>query len=513
MEHFVDHEVIIASETLAHEFLRKTRDNSVKLSQNGMQIIFDTIPAYVYVKDLHDKYIYVNKALADSTGIPQSDWIGKSSPELFHDFADEYIKGDDEVISKGLAVHNDVKVYSSNNGIVWTHTDKLPFKDENGNIIGIIGISHDITERKKMEESLEKSERRFREILENIRLIAVIVDKSGIVTFCNDFFLELTGWDRDEVLGKNWFMTFFPKTEPEDMRLHYLKNIAKDEVPRHYTSSLLTKSGDEKMISWNSTPVNDHNNNVIGLTSIGEDITDRHHYEEGLKKLNADKDKFFSIIAHDLKSPFTALLGFSEYLANYLDELSEEEIRDFAININKSATGVFRLIENLLQWSRFQLGRMEFAPSNFSFNELAEEIRQLYRANAIRKNLRLETELQPGLIAFADRNMIDTVLRNIISNSIKFTNSGGKITLTACSCSDCIEVSVTDNGIGISPDNVEKLFKIGEKLTTKGTDHEMGTGLGLKLCKEFIEKNGGCITVVTKAGEGSRFTFTIPQKH
>ncbi|MGE5679381.1 MAG: PAS domain S-box protein [Bacillota bacterium] len=491
-------------------YFKLSENGFINLSQDELRIILDTIPAHVFFKDANDRHIFVNKALAEAVGIAQDKLTGITTMELLGKNAFDYMADDKEVLTTGKAKRNIIEAISTSKGLRWVQTDKLPYKDADGNTIGIVGISFDITERKKAEIALENSEKRFREILENIQMVAIILDVHGKVTFCNDFLLELTNWKREEILGQCWFNKFLDKSKGEKLLSLYCDKIADGEIPHHYEGSIFTKEGEERIITWNTTLITDEQGNVVGSTSIGKDITERKQYEEKLKKLNADKDKFFSIIAHDLKSPFTALLGFSEYLAHYLEELSPDEIRDFAINIHKSANGVFRLIENLLQWSRFQSGRIEFAPLNFDFSDLADILFQLYQASAFKKKLHLEFDLQPDLTAYADKNMIETVLRNLISNAIKFTNTGGKIKLTAHKEDNFIEVNVIDNGVGISAENATKLFKLSEKFSTKGTDHEKGTGLGLMLCKEFVEKNGGSIMVFSRPGEGSRFMFTVP---
>lgn len=232
-----------------------------------------------------------------------------------------------------------------------------------------------------------------------------------------------------------------------------------------------------------------------------------------LNELNASKDKFFSIVAHDLRSPFTALLGISDFLNKHSDEMSYSEIKEFTLHLNQSLTGVFRLIENLLQWSRVQTGRMEFNPEVFNLNDLLDETFELYKANVNNKSINLERNVPADVNVYGDRYMIETVLRNLLSNAIKFTSPKGNVGIKVCSLqnNDKVEIKVSDNGIGIPNEDIPKLFKIDETLTTEGTLNEKGTGLGLVLCKEFVEKNGGEIWVESKIGRGSHFIFTLPK--
>jgi PAS domain S-box-containing protein len=231
--------------------------------------------------------------------------------------------------------------------------------------------------------------------------------------------------------------------------------------------------------------------------------------EEKLQDLNANKDKFFSIISHDLKSPFTCLMGFSDFLLNDIDEMEKTEIKEFVQSINSSAKGVFKLLQNLLEWSRIQTNNIEFLPGLFNLSELIKGLKDIYLANFIQKNITLVTNIDDDIKAFADKNMIETVLRNLISNAIKFTPNGMKIYITAKRDEELIYVSVRDEGVGISEANMKKLFRIDEHLTTDGTNAEKGTGLGLILCKDFISKNGGEIQVKSEINKGSEFYFNL----
>ncbi|NLT52656.1 MAG: PAS domain-containing protein [Ignavibacteria bacterium] len=235
--------------------------------------------------------------------------------------------------------------------------------------------------------------------------------------------------------------------------------------------------------------------------------------EEKLKELNANKDKFFSIISHDLKSPFTSLLGFSDFLLNDIDEMEKDEIKEFVQNINSSAKGVFKLLQNLLEWSRLQTDRIEFFPGLFDIGILINDLKDIYVANLIQKSIKLEITLDNDLKVYADKNMIETVIRNLLSNAIKFTPNGKKIHITAKRNDEFVYVSVRDEGVGISESNMKKLFRIDEHLTTDGTNAEKGTGLGLILCKEFVNKNGGEIQVSSEINNGTEFKFNLQIKN
>lgn len=229
-----------------------------------------------------------------------------------------------------------------------------------------------------------------------------------------------------------------------------------------------------------------------------------------LESINATKDKFFSIIAHDLKNPFASLIGASDFLVNSSDELSPEQLKSFHEIINQSARTGYRLLENLLEWARMQTGTMAFKPKMVDLWNLVNEVVILLTGSAEQKDINLIARIDENLSAIVDENMINTVVRNLVSNAIKFTGRGGEIIVSSKLTDHFIEIAVSDNGIGIPKDKIGKLFRIDEKMIQNGTENETGTGLGLILCKEFIERHKGKIRVESDLGKGSKFIFTIP---
>jgi signal transduction histidine kinase/ligand-binding sensor domain-containing protein len=229
-----------------------------------------------------------------------------------------------------------------------------------------------------------------------------------------------------------------------------------------------------------------------------------------LSLLNSTKDRFFSIIAHDLRNPFHVVSGFAEVILKEFDKLPREKTIKYIQLIHMSSTSGNNLLENLLQWSRSQTGRISFYPSTIILAAMTEEVFSLLEGDAQRKNIAIRQLIDPNITVFADENMLKTVFRNLISNAIKFTPEEGIISITAVSDVSQVEVTVADTGVGIPEDTLPLLFKIENTVTTKGTGHEIGTGLGLILCKEFVEKHNGKIWVESIEGKGSKFKFTIP---
>lgn len=229
-----------------------------------------------------------------------------------------------------------------------------------------------------------------------------------------------------------------------------------------------------------------------------------------LKQINATRDKFFSIIAHDLKNPIGAFMNVSDFLTKTFHELSRDEIKDFLEAVNSSAKNLYELLENLLLWSRSQRGQIQFNPMNLELTTLIIGNIDLLKVNADNKQIAILYDIEQDTSIFADPNMFNTILRNLITNAIKFTHENGLINIKAFRSENICQITVTDNGVGIPPENIDTLFKLENSVSTSGTREETGTGLGLILCKEFVEKNGGKIWVESTVNVGSKFHFILP---
>jgi two-component system sensor histidine kinase/response regulator len=250
---------------------------------------------------------------------------------------------------------------------------------------------------------------------------------------------------------------------------------------------------------------------------LNQELIERHLAEEALKKseislreLNATKDKFFSIIAHDLKNPFTCLLGSTELLIERLDRMSTESIRELVQILNDSAKSGYAILQNLLDWSRSQTGMIRFNPEKINLKEILDDNIFDLQLALEKKDISIYSGLQEDLFIFADKNMLNAVLRNLLSNAVKFTHTSGTISINVTLSGNEVTISVKDTGIGIPEQKIQELFRIDTKYTRPGTEMEQGTGLGLKICKEFVELQGGTIRVESKANAGSEFIFSIP---
>jgi len=280
---------------------------------------------------------------------------------------------------------------------------------------------------------------------------------------------------------------------------------------------LRKKDGSTVYIEDHGWFVTDDNGQILFHEGISRDVTQRKNaevqlqeYSEQLKELVATKDKFFSIIAHDLKSPFNSILGLSEIIKNDARHLDIATIEQYASVINSTSNNTYKLLENLLDWARIQQSQMPFQPVSLILKNLANEVIELSIEKANSKMIALINYIPDNLIVLADKNMIRTILRNLISNALKFTSTHGKVEIKALYNENRVVISVEDTGSGIKHEDIEKIFKIGSSFSKRGTENEKGTGLGLLLCKEFVEKHGGHIWVESEEGKGSEFKFSIP---
>ena len=360
----------------------------------------------------------------------------------------------------------------------------------------------------RAEKKLRESEEFNRYLLKTIPFGMDIVDENGIVLFQNENLKKHFGV---EAIGnKCWMLYRDDKTQCSGCPLKVEINVGTTEVSE--SAGVL----DGKIFEiFHSGIMFDGKKAML---EIFIDITDRKQVEEEIKlkneellKINAEKDKFFSIIAHDLKGPFNGFLGLTQLMAEELPRLSAAEVQKIAERMRNSAKNLYHLLENLLDWSQIQKGEFPFNPEIIQIGLVVSSSIEMIHESAKRKNIEISNHATNGLLAFADMNMIQTITRNLVFNAIKFTPKGGKVSILAKATTEkSIEISIQDNGIGMNQNMIENLFRIDIQTNRTGTEGEPSTGLGLLLCKEFTEKNGGKIWVESEEGVGSTFYFTIP---
>ncbi|MGE5432762.1 MAG: ATP-binding protein [Syntrophomonadaceae bacterium] len=371
----------------------------------------------------------------------------------------------------------------------------------------------EINLRRKAEENLYESETKFNALLESVDDIVFTFDTQQRHTGMYGKIFEKNPEAKKRVLGK----TVFDIMDKEAAAVHYEANkrALKGESLMYEWSDVMF--GHKIHYSTMLSPIRDAEGNVTGIIGIGRDIS-RHkeieesllHYNKKLAELNADKDKFFSIISHDLRSPFNGLLGVSKELYSRIDTYSKDEIRHFAFEIRNTLEKVYNWLDSLLQWSRLQSGRISYKPADISLKDAVDSTLELSSASILQKRIKIVNEVDGSLRALADRNMLELILQNLISNAVKFTFPDGKIIIKAEWNMREIKVSVIDNGIGISSENMEKLFRIDIPYSTSGTLNEQGSGLGLILCLDMITMHNGKIWAESGHGKGTSFNFTVP---
>ncbi|MDQ7817937.1 MAG: CHASE domain-containing protein [Melioribacteraceae bacterium] len=500
---------------------RKLAENSLKKLQEEQQILLDHIPAWVFYKDTENRFIHVNKAFADAMGMSIEQLNGKSLFDIFpKEQAEAFWKDDKEVLSSGKPKVNIIEPAESLKGTIWVQTDKIPFRNIEGKIVGLIGFAIDITELKHVENSLRESHQIIEGIINTIPVRVFWKDKNLVYLGCNKLFALDAGFtDPKEIIGKDDFqMGWHNQAElyREDDRM-----VMKSGNPKLLIEeSQTTPMGNNITLLTSKIPLLNPAEEIIGVLGTYIDISERKHVEDKLKKsheqlikLNAEKDKFFSIIAHDLKSPFNGFLGLTELMADKTENFTLDEVTEQSKSLNKAAKNLYKLLENLLEWAQVQNGSINFTPQNSDLSKMVSQSIDTISQRALLKGITIVNEVGNSQKVYADEKMIGTVLRNLLSNAVKFTRKNGKVIISPKRLENgTIEVSVTDNGVGIPEKDVKRLFRVEEKVSTKGTDGELSTGLGLLLCKEFIEMHRGKIWAESKENTGSTFYFTLPLK-
>ncbi|PKO95734.1 MAG: hypothetical protein CVU12_08715 [Bacteroidetes bacterium HGW-Bacteroidetes-7] len=340
-------------------------------------------------------------------------------------------------------------------------------------------------------------------------------DSPYVIEFANDRFYEILHLDKLTFEKNPGIINdlIYEEDKADFARLNVEANLHK--IPFSWEGRFLIND----QIIWihfKSIPRVLENGDIIWTGTL-EDISRRkqteqviRHKNAQLQKLNSDKDYLMSVLAHDLKSPFNTILGFMDLLINNLRSFDIDEIEKQLILVNDSALNAFRLLEDILLWARSQSNNLQFEPKKVIFKPICDKIIETLKPNAQNKNISINYTESEQISVFADINMLNTILRNLISNAIKFTNNGGRITINAQRSDSGTTVTVSDNGVGIAPEMLPKLFDIKVVYSTKGTAQEKGTGLGLLLCKEFVNKHGGKIWVESQLKKGSEFKFTLP---
>lgn len=544
--------------------MKRSKEKAVKAqldlqeSKRLLSQVIDSIDPFVGIINKEMEWIVINKQVEIFFGKDKSEILGKKIKDLL---GESTYNQAEPFLMAALAgeVQNFENQFTNKEGK--TFYRRITYKPfyEKGEISGILAVSMDITSLKEIEIALKKSEEMYRKIFENSLVGIYRHTPEEKFIHANKAYAKMLAYDSPEELINSIdnvkeqlyadrrerermyeILNKEGKVESFEIRLRKKDSSAvyvlispmlvksdSGEILYHEGAVIdLTarKIAEKKLIEseYNLKRANEElevlNNEYITvneeLQASNEEIYSLNEVlscqNDDLQELNATKDKFFSIIAHDLRNPFAALTSSAELLQKYIDRNDLEKAKNKAKMIFDSSTKGHDLLQNLLEWARSQLRSNKFNFVALNLLNTLNEVIKLVENSANNKSISIEIQVDEDLMVEADEQLIQFVFRNLISNAIKFTPNGGKITIKSEKNTSDVEISVSDNGIGIDQETKEKLFRIDTQISTQGTNHEMGTGLGLILCKEFIAKHGSKIWVESEVGKGSTFKFTLP---
>ncbi len=519
-----------------------------------LQAIYDSSPVLISLLDTNSRIVYANKTTTDFLGIPLEELINKRACGCFgciHEKDSDLGCGfgpDCSECKLNKAIQKTLETRQSVTGI--EHNAKLMLNGmlreytflattsfiQSGNSEYVLLNLLDITEKKINQNLLEQSYKTFKAYIQAAPMGIVSIRKDGIIHGCNRAFQELIKTSEENLLNKNILYFIFQKHDlfidtlstlnSENRTIEIIMQDAKEKVFWAKISAVLLKDDeilcfiedidDKKRADEEQRALLDAlklSNQKIEQTLEEKNnlIKELEEIKQRLEETISAKDNFFSIISHDLRGPFSGFLGLTDMMAKDLEDLSLRELRKMSQAIYNSANSVYKLLDDLLQWSRLQLGKIPYNPEQITLKEIINNSLYTLREIATNKEIDLSINVPDDFVVYCDRNMITGVVRNLVTNGIKFTHRGGRIKIFINKVEgDFAEIAVEDNGVGIPEEHKDKLFRIDAQITTKGTEKETGSGLGLILCKEFVEKHGGIIYLNSKENKGSTFYFTLP---
>ncbi|PLX01412.1 MAG: hypothetical protein C0595_14850 [Marinilabiliales bacterium] len=506
--------VIIAyANYLRRKTNKKLSEANKKLFENEQKykIVVESSPNIMFIQK-NGKILFANSTFINTSGYRMEELIGMSIFDLVSKRDRTTTKKRSELRLEGKEVPNSYEIETKNkSGIIkyfHINVSKTIYNGEEA----LLGIGTDITSQKQYLETINT----LSAAIEQSNAAVVIFDINGTIVYNNQAFCELSGYKTTEANGMN-----IRRLNPDNFRISESEEFWKHIMSGKKWYGEFQSSKKNGELYWESAqvaPIFNSDGKITHFSSITRDITKEKTFfkqleksEAELQEANATKDRFFSIIAHDLKNPFNAIMGYTELLVSQYEKLDKEDVLDYIENINLATHSTFNLLENILEWSRSQMGKIDFLPHEFDLSKVINEVILLSRAQAIAKNIRLLSKVKHKTYVYADDYMVKTVIRNLVSNAIKFTKKGEVIVETE-EFESKVMVSVIDTGVGIKDEIFDKLFKLDSNIKTSGTNSEKGTGLGLILAKEFINKNGGDIWVNRMKDQGTIFNFTLPTK-
>jgi len=498
---------------------RKEAEKKLYLSENTYRGIINSLNDAIYILDKDGCFVDVNTAAEKLYGYEKEYFLHKnpgflSAPGM--NDLDQTAKFIEEAYN-GKSVRYEFWGLRKDGSIFPKDVSLSPGMWFDQKIV--IAVGREMTERKVVEESLRISEEKYRLLVQYSSDPIFSFNPDESYRFVNDAFAAPFGKNPEEIIGKTPF-DIFPPDEAEK-RLRLVRKVFSTGEKGEIEVKVVNIHGEETFYLTMADPIKDAQGKILWVTCIAKEITQRKKAEEELRlkneqlnAINAEKDKFFSIVAHDLRGPMNGFLGLTGIMADDIESLSASELKEIATTMRTSAVNIYRLIENLLEWSKMQRGKLSFEPQPLFLKSSLTKSIELMMDTASKKGIDLHINIPDHTVVFADIHMLETIIRNLISNALKFSFKGSVIEISAEKTeNDLIQVSIKDNGIGMSPELLDKLFTLTENINRKGTEGEPSTGLGLILCKEFVEKHGGKIWAESIENKGSSFIFTLPQSY
>ncbi len=498
---------------------RKHAEELMQLSEERYRTIVDNVGEGVGFVNADDRFEFANIAAEEIFGVSSGGLVGLSLEQFVSAELYRSVQKETALRMKGIKSVYELDIRRPNNEIRTIIITAVPLTDKEKGFIGTYGVFRDITTRKEIEKKLKREQYLLHTLMNNIPDHIYFKDCESRFIRINKAHAALFGLgDPELAIGKTDFDFFTEEHahqayEDEQEIIRTGQSIRKEEK----------ETWDDRPDTWVLTtkmPLTDKDNKIIGTFGISMNIDERKKAEaeiqlknEELLRINSEKDKFFSIIAHDLRSPFNGFLGLTEIMAEEITTMTMAEIQKYAIVMRTSATNLYSLLGNLLEWSRMQRGLSTFAPKSFLLMQKILESMVYVLESAVKKEISISYDIPENLEVYADKNMVGGIIRNLVSNAVKFTPKGGNITISAKSVhGNLIEISIKDSGIGMNTNMVDHLFRLDINTSRTGTEGEHSTGLGLILCKDFIEKHGGKLWVESEVEKGSTFRFTLPGK-
>lgn len=387
--------------------------------------------------------------------------------------------------------------------------------DEEGKPLRMCGSHTDVTEIKAKEKALLEANEKLEKIFDIIDVGVSITDESGSIIDCNTASERMLGITKEEHInrnyaGKEWKIIKRNFTEMSSDEYASVRAMKENRTIENVEMGVFKNDEEITWLSVNASPLNIDGYGVLITYS---DITKQISTQEELKSANRTKDKFFSIIAHDLKSPLTGIQGLAELATLSLSENDHAEANTYLNTIQESTLKGAELISDILEWAKIQSNEIDYSPKKIKLSDNIQHNISLLLSSLKDKSLKITVEQEDNVFVKADSYMLDAIIRNLLANAIKFSNRGGEIKIKVTSKNSIVQTAISDEGIGIPEETLNHIFTTKKIDSRDGTNGESGTGLGLLLCKEFVEVQGGEITLKSKVGKGSTFYFTLPQVH